>query len=128
MGLQMRCKTTGLLAQDCDHCKQALTSAASPVTTAAAGSPSDLRKDDRNPKVCPRCGNWCVYDGWDHVHGSGVGIGSCTPDAAQEAVERVEALVADGERTEAETAAEGDPVTVMIRTRSLRRALNGGDS
>jgi len=36
-----------------------------------------LRADGRNPQVCPRCGNWCVYDGWDHVHGNGLGIGSC---------------------------------------------------
>lgn len=31
--------------------------------------------DERDPKTCPRCGHWCVYDGWGHVHGNGLGIG-----------------------------------------------------
>jgi hypothetical protein len=33
--------------------------------------------DPRLPRTCPRCGELCVYDGWDHVHRSGLGIGSC---------------------------------------------------
>lgn len=33
--------------------------------------------DDREPKQCRRCGNWCHYDGWDHVHAWGIGIESC---------------------------------------------------
>lgn len=33
--------------------------------------------DDRDPKPCPKCGQVCVYDGWDHVHANGIGIGSC---------------------------------------------------
>ncbi|MFL6416762.1 MAG: hypothetical protein ACJ74Y_13955 [Bryobacteraceae bacterium] len=36
--------------------------------------------DDREPKSCPRCGEMCVYDGWGHVHRSGLGIGSCRPE------------------------------------------------
>jgi hypothetical protein len=35
------------------------------------------RRDPRQPRTCPRCGQWCVHDGWDHVHGNGIGIGSC---------------------------------------------------
>lgn len=37
---------------------------------------SDIR-DEREPTRCPRCGVLCTYDGWDHVHPSGIGIGSC---------------------------------------------------
>ncbi len=44
--------------------------------------------DDRDPKPCPRCGVVCTYDGWDHVHPNGVGIGSCTPDIPDELVEK----------------------------------------
>lgn len=33
--------------------------------------------DGRNPKQCPKCRNWCLYDGWDHTHANGIGIGSC---------------------------------------------------
>src|SRR5262245_37900495 len=33
--------------------------------------------DGREPKPCPRCGEVCTYDGWDHVHANGLGIGSC---------------------------------------------------
>lgn len=34
--------------------------------------------DGREPKPCPKCGEVCAYDGWDHVHSNtGLGIGSC---------------------------------------------------
>lgn len=33
--------------------------------------------DGREPKVCPDCLTLCSYDGWDHVHPDGLGIGSC---------------------------------------------------
>lgn len=39
------------------------------------------RPDGREPKACPLCGETCTYDGWDHVHRSGLGIGSCRPAA-----------------------------------------------
>ena len=35
------------------------------------------KPDDRLPRVCPKCNEFCVYDGWALVHGSGLGIGSC---------------------------------------------------
>jgi hypothetical protein len=44
---------------------------------------SKYPRDDREPKACPRCGELCVYDGWDHVHRSGLGIGSCEDDPQQ---------------------------------------------
>lgn len=33
--------------------------------------------DPRDDLPCPKCGEICRYDGWDHVHRSGLGIGSC---------------------------------------------------
>ena len=33
--------------------------------------------DGRAPRQCSKCGNWCLYDGWDHTHANGVGIESC---------------------------------------------------
>jgi hypothetical protein len=33
----------------------------------------------RAVRRCWRCGEACGYDGWDHVHDSGLGIGSCGP-------------------------------------------------
>lgn len=36
-------------------------------------------RDGREPQSCPRCGEMCAYDGWDHVHTTGLGIGSCGP-------------------------------------------------
>lgn len=37
------------------------------------------KRDERDiPKQCPKCKQWCVYDGWDWSHAYGdVGIGSC---------------------------------------------------
>lgn len=55
------------------------------------------RADDRNPKQCPRCMNWCVYDGWGHTHAYGdVGIGSCDGDL-RATVARVRALADEAE-------------------------------
>lgn len=42
-------------------------------------------RDERDPKTCPRCGHWCVYDGWGHVHGNGLGIGSCAAESGRPA-------------------------------------------
>lgn len=36
--------------------------------------------DEREDQTCPRCGEVCSYDGWDHVHRNGLGIGSCSTD------------------------------------------------
>jgi DNA-binding CsgD family transcriptional regulator len=33
--------------------------------------------DGREPRICPDCLTLCSYDGWDHVHPDGLGIGSC---------------------------------------------------
>lgn len=41
--------------------------------------PDTTPADDREPKQCPRCMNWCIYDGWQHTHAHGLGIGSCEP-------------------------------------------------
>jgi hypothetical protein len=32
----------------------------------------------RAPRRCPRCGVICRYDGWDHVHPNGLGLGEPT--------------------------------------------------
>lgn len=42
--------------------------------------------DGRNPKQCSKCGNWCLYDGWDHAHANGLSIESCTSPAPAQAV------------------------------------------
>jgi len=44
-------------------------------------APEPTAPDDREPRPCPRCGEVCTYDGWDHVHPNGLGIGSCRPVA-----------------------------------------------
>lgn len=45
--------------------------------------PEPTAPDPREPKPCPRCGAICTYDGWDHVHPTGIGIGSCAaPDTS----------------------------------------------
>ncbi len=44
----------------------------------------DVARDDREPKTCPRCGQVCTYDGWDHVHPNGIGIGSCNLSGERE--------------------------------------------
>ena len=78
---------TGIYDADGDPCGSAGLAADAALIVAAVNALPDLlrlardglalRADGRNPQVCPRCGNWCVYDGWDHVHGNGLGIGSC---------------------------------------------------
>lgn len=50
---------------------------AAPRVAARPSADTETLRDDRNPKVCPKCKQWCVFDGWDHVHGDGLGIGSC---------------------------------------------------
>ena len=38
-------------------------------------------QDGRAPRQCSKCGNWCLYDGWDHTHANGIGIEACTQSA-----------------------------------------------
>lgn len=56
-----------------------------PVTADLPDRAADTERDDREPKPCPVCGERCVYDGWDHVHPNGIGIGSCAAVAARPA-------------------------------------------
>lgn len=42
----------------------------------------------RADRPCPKCGETCHYDGWDHVHGNGRGIGSCMGDLSKVRTER----------------------------------------
>jgi hypothetical protein len=49
-------------------------------TQAPAAQPAAEPADEREPKACPRCGQMCHYDGWDHVHPNGIGIGSCSTE------------------------------------------------
>lgn len=42
-----------------------------------------MNEDGREPRTCPVCGELCHYDGWGHVHASGIGIGSCAPASVQ---------------------------------------------
>ena len=47
------------------------------VIGAGDSRPAEVVHDEREPKQCPRCLNWCIYDGWQHTHAHGLGIGSC---------------------------------------------------
>ena len=53
-----------------------------PSATTGQDEPSaEVQQDERGQaKLCPRCGEKCHYDGWDHVHRSGLGVGSCGED------------------------------------------------
>lgn len=42
-------------------------------------APSDGPCRCRADRLCWRCGERVTYDGWDHVHENGIGIGSCSP-------------------------------------------------
>ena len=42
-----------------------------------SGQGGEAVQDERDPKPCPRCDEVCRYDGWGHVHASGLSIGSC---------------------------------------------------
>ena len=54
--------------------------------------------DGREPRVCPACQTLCVYDGWDHVHPDGFGIGSCWKGQAKFLSERALSLKAAVQR------------------------------
>jgi hypothetical protein len=75
--------------------------------------------DDRNPKICPKCQNWCVYDGWGHIHGTGLGIGSCVTPTLSDAeltLARVRALADE----------HPDDAVPVIPLTELLAALNPG--
>lgn len=61
----------------CPHCKYRFEDAEALRRHLEEGDGCPQLHDDREAKTCPRCGQICTYDGWDHVHPDGVGIGSC---------------------------------------------------
>ena len=79
----------------------------------AARAPKVL--DGRAPRQCSGCGNWCLYDGWDHTHANGIGIESCTQsEPVQVSREEIAVLISGAPFPSKRSLAKADAILTLL--------------